>query len=197
MFRILLDLLTMCGKIKKYAPKWWFFMVFCHGPKQKNTLNKSKILELPKIRFFHLFNTNLQSAKSVLYLAPKQLHGPPSDVHPRESQGKSTKSSLASFIFDINFNIQVHWWWVCCRFTCFICGKILEQGVKVTKIRQHLDYAQTSVRKPIIPILTASNLLQTYEWFVQNLVHCLADPWPLFFFDPPNAWDALNFREKK
>lgn len=116
--------------------------------------------------------------------------------NPRESQGKSTKSSLASFIFDINFNIQVHWWWVCCRFTCFICGKILEQGVKVTKIRQHLDYAPTPVRKPIIPILTASNLLQTYEWFVQNLVHCLADPWPQFFFDPPNAWDALNFREK-
>lgn len=80
MFRILLDLLTMCGKIKKYAPKWWFFMVFCHSPKQKNTLSKSKILELPKIWFpedVHPFNTNLQSAKSVLYLAPKQLHGPP------------------------------------------------------------------------------------------------------------------------
>lgn len=127
MFRILLDLLTMCGKIKKYAPKWWFFMVFCHGPKQKNTLSKSKILELPKIRFpedVHPFNTNL--AKSVLYLAPKQLHGPPGGdgKHPRESQGNvSTSKLMMAFIG---------------RFICFICGKILEQGVKGTKIRQRL-----------------------------------------------------------
>ena len=96
------------------------------------------------------------------------------------------KSGKVNEIFDINFNIQVHWWWACCRFTCFICGKILEQAVKVTKIRQHLDYAPTSARKPIIPILTASNLLQKYEWFVRNLVHCLGwyhvvTPGPCFF----------------
>lgn len=92
MFRILLDLLTMCGKIKKYAPKWWFFMVFCHGPKQKNTLNKSKILELPKIRFpedVRPFNTNLQSAKSSStslqnsYMAHLRMFTP---VKVRESQ---------------------------------------------------------------------------------------------------------------
>lgn len=119
---------------------------------------------------YTLFNTNL--AKSVLYLAPKQLHGPPGgDGHPRESQGNvSTSKLMVAFIG---------------HFICFICGKILEQGVKVTKIRQHLDYAPTSVRKPIIPILTASNLLQTYEWFVRNLVHCLGNPpGPCFFWSP-------------
>lgn len=92
------------------------------------------------------------------------------------------------------------WWWLSLvvLYVLFV-GKFWNRVWKELKYAS--DYAPTSVRKPhqikclrwnlifIIPILTASNLLQTYEWFVRNLVHCLGwyhvvTPGPCFFWSP-------------